>query len=72
MLLHHLGDGTRHGLLLRAQALVKVHSQVVLQEVDDELRSRHLLLVVLYPGHLTLWGELPVEVILEREEERTF
>lgn len=55
MLLHHFGDGARHGLLLRRQALVEAHAQPLLQEVDDEFGATHLLLVVLNPRHLSLW-----------------
>lgn len=55
MFLHHFGDGARHSLLLRCQALVKASAQPLLQEVDNEFSATHLLLVVLNPGHLPLW-----------------
>ena len=55
MLLHHFGDGARHGLLLRRQALVEARAQPLLQEVDDEFGATNLLLVVLDPRHLPLW-----------------
>lgn len=55
MLLYHFGDGVRHGLLLRRQALVEAHAQPLLQEVDDEFGAAHLLLVVFDPRHLSLW-----------------
>lgn len=54
VLLHHFGDGARHGLLLRRQALVEARAQPLLQEVDDELGAAHLLLVVFDPRHLSL------------------
>jgi len=69
MLLHHGGDGARHGLLLWRQAHVEARAQPLLQEVDDELRATHLLLVVFDPRHLSLRRELPVKVVL-RERKR--
>lgn len=73
MLLHHFGDSARHGLLLRRQALVEARAQPLLQEVDDELGTTHLLLVVFDPRHLPLWRKLPIKVVLrEREGERRF
>lgn len=54
MLLHHFGDGARHGPLLRRQALVEARAQPLLQEVDDEFSATHLLLVVFDPRHLSL------------------
>lgn len=67
VLLHHFGDGARHGSLLGTQVAVQVHAQLLLQEVDGELGAAHLLLVVLDPRHLPLWRKLPVEVVLRGE-----
>ena len=64
VLLHHLGDGPGHCLLLGAQVLVEAHAQSLLQEVDDELVAVHLLPVVLDPRHLALRRQLPVKVVL--------
>lgn len=64
VLLHHLGDGPGHGPLLRGEVLVEVDAQLLLQEVHDELGARHLLVVVLHPGHLPLRRQLPIEVVL--------
>lgn len=67
MLLHHLGDGAGHGPLLRREVLVEVDAQLLLQEVDDELGTRDLLVVVLHPGHLPLRRQPPIKVVLHRE-----
>lgn len=67
MLLHHLSDGAGHGPLLRREVLVEVDAQLLLQEVDDELGTRDLLVVVLHPGHLALRRQLPIKVVLHRE-----
>lgn len=68
MLLHHLGDGPGHGSLLGREALVEVDAQLLLQEVDDELGTRDLLVVVLHPGHLPLRRQPPIKVVLRTEE----
>lgn len=67
MFLHHLGDGAGHGPLLRREVLVEVDAQLLLQEVDDELGTRDLLVVVLHPGHLPLRRQLPIKVVLHTE-----
>ena len=67
VLLHHLGDGPGHCLLLGAQVLVEAHAQSLLQEVDDELVAVHLLPVVLDPRHLALRRQLPIKVVLYGE-----
>lgn len=70
MFLHHLGDGTGHGSLLRREVRVEVDPQLLLQEVDDELGTRDLLVVVLHPGHLPLRRQLPIKVVLHGEREK--
>lgn len=70
MFLHHLGDGSGHGPLLRREVRVEVDPQLLLQEVDDELGTRGLLVVVLHPGHLPLRRQLPIKVVLHREREK--
>lgn len=62
----HFGDSSGHGSLLWGEVLVKVDSQLLLQEVHDELWAWNLLVVVLDPGHLTLRWQLPIEVVLQR------
>lgn len=71
MLLHHLGDGAWHGSLLRTQAAVQVQSQLLLQEVDDELWAAHLLLVVLDPWHFPLRRKLPIKEVLGGETKKS-
>lgn len=71
MFLDHFGDGMRHGLLLRRQTLVEAHTQPLLQEVDDEIRATHFLLVIFDPRHLSLRRKLPIKVVLPRWEEKT-
>lgn len=70
MFLHHLGDGTGHSSLLRREVRVEVDAQLLLQEVDDELGTRDLLVVVLHPGHLPLRRQLPIKVVLHGEREK--
>lgn len=69
MLLHHLGDGSGHGSLLRREVLVEVDPQLLLQEVDDELGTRDLLVVVLHPGHLPLRRQLAIKVVLHEDRK---
>lgn len=64
MFLHHFGDGARDGFLLRTQAGVEVHAELLLQEVDDELCPVHLLLIIRDPRHLPLRRQLPIEIVL--------
>lgn len=66
--LHHFGDGTWDGFLLRTQARVEVHAELLLQEVDDELCPAHLLLIIRDPRHLPLRRQLPIEVVLRRKQ----
>lgn len=65
--LDHFGDGAGHSSLLRCEVIVKVDSQLLLQEVYNELGPRSLLVVVLHPGHLTLRRQLPIKVVLQRQ-----
>ena len=70
MLLHHFGDDVGNGLLLQCQTFIEAHTKLLLQEVDDEFGAIHLLLVVLDPWHLSLWGELPIKVVLHEKGEQ--
>lgn len=67
MFLDHFGDGAGHSSLLRGEVIVEVDSQLLLQEVYDELGPRSLLVVVLHPGHLALRRQLPIKVVLQRQ-----
>lgn len=67
MFLDHFGDGPGHRCLLGCEVQVEVDSQLLLQEVHDELGAGDLLVVVLDPGHLALWRQLPIKVVLQRE-----
>lgn len=64
--LHHFGDGPGHRSLLGGEVQVEVDSELLLQEIHDELGAGDLLVVVLDPGHLPLRRQLPVEVVLQK------
>lgn len=67
MFLHHFGDSPGHRSLLGGEVQVEVESQLLLQEVHDELGAGDLLVVVLDPGHLPLRRQLPIKVVLRRD-----
>lgn len=67
MFLYHFGDGPGHRCLLGCEVQVQVDSQLLLQEVHNELGAGDLLVVVLDPGHLPLRRQLPIKVVLQRE-----